>query len=165
MSEENQTAENQPADNQPQFNLQHLYLKDVSFETPNSPHIFTQMGSAQPETSVNFNTEVNALDEAHHEVVLTATITTKVGDKTAYLVEVQQAGIFFMSGFNEHDLGPLTRAHCPNIIYPYVRQTVSELIGKGGFPPLLLQPYNFEALYAQQMQQQAAASDEQPAAN
>ncbi|MES9900448.1 MAG: protein-export chaperone SecB [Sedimenticola sp.] len=148
--------------NQPQFNLQHLYLKDVSFETPNSPHIFTQMAEANPETSVNFNTEVNALDEQHKEVVLTATITTKVGDKTAYLVEVKQAGIFFLSGFDEQDLGPLTRAHCPNIIYPYVRQTVSDLIGKGGFPPLLLQPYNFEALYAQQMQQ-AEAGNEQPA--
>lgn len=156
MSENSQTAENEP-----QFNLQHLYLKDVSFETPNSPHIFTQLAEARPETSVSFNTEVNSLDDSHVEVVLTATITTKVGEKTAYLVEVSQAGIFFISGFDDRDLGPLTRAHCPNILYPYVRQTVSEMIGKGGFPPLLLQPYNFEALYAQQMQKSAEASNEQ----
>ncbi|MES9905980.1 MAG: protein-export chaperone SecB [Sedimenticola sp.] len=154
MSEEVKNEENQP-----QFHLQHLYLKDVSFETPNSPHIFTQLGNANPETSVSFNTTVNRLEETLHEVTLTVTITTKVGDKTAYLVEVEQAGIFFLSGFSEQDMGPLTRAHCPNIIYPYIRQTVSDLIIKGGFPPLLLQPYNFEALYAQQIQQQAGAEE------
>lgn len=138
--------------NQREFALQRIYVKDLSFETPNSPVIFTE--EWKPESNLNLNSNVTKLGNNAYEVVLTVTVTTKVGDKTAFLVEVQQAGIFIIKGFAENELGQMLGAYCPNILFPYTREVVSDLVTKGGFPQLLLTPVNFDALYAQHMQEQ-----------
>ena len=150
MSDSNQTEA--PAR---EFNLQRIYVKDVSFETPDSPTIFTQ--EWKPESNLNLNSNVTKLSENSFEVTLTVTVTTKVGDKTAFLVEVQQAGIFLVRGFPESEMGHLMGAYCPNILFPYAREVVSDLVNKGSFPQLLLTPVNFDALYAQHMQEQQNA--------
>lgn len=135
-----------------QFILQRIYTKDVSFETPNAPAIFTEKW--EPETNVELNSTGNKLDENIFEVVLSVTVTAKLGDKTAYLIEVHQAGIFTLGGFSEQELNAVIHSHCPNLLFPYVREVVSDLVGKGSFPQMLLQPINFDALYAQHMQKQ-----------
>lgn len=136
-----------------QFMLQRIYVKDVSFETPNSPNIFRQ--EWKPENNLNLNTQVNKLDEATFEVVLTLTLTTKVGERTAYLVEVQQAGIFGLKGFSEQELNFMLGAFCPNTLFPYAREVISDLITKGSFPQMVLQPINFDALFLQHQEQLA----------
>jgi len=144
--------ENQAGAPEREFNLQRIYVKDVSFETPDSPAIFTQ--EWKPESNLNLNSNVNKLGENTYEVVLTVTVTTKVGGKTAFLVEVQQAGIFLVSGFPENEMGHMMSAYCPNLLFPYAREVVSDLVNKGSFPQLLLTPVNFDVLYAQHMQEQ-----------
>ncbi|QSA96019.1 protein-export chaperone SecB [Methylococcus sp. EFPC2] len=139
------------AEEEKQFALQKLYVKDVSFETPNSPAIFTQKW--EPQVEFNLSSNAKGLQENLFEVSLTVTVTVKLEDKTAYLVEVSQAGIFTLGGFNEQELGPLLGSFCPNILFPYAREAVSDLVIKGGFPPLLLAPVNFDALYSQHIQQ------------
>lgn len=138
-----------------QFILQKIYIKDVSFETPNSPDIFTLKW--EPKVEFNLSSNAQRLQENLFEVSLTTTVTVKLGEKTAYLVEVCQAGIFAMAGFDEQELGPLIGSYCPNVLFPYAREAVSDLVTKGGFPPLLLAPINFDALYVQQMQQKQDA--------
>ncbi len=135
-----------------QFIIQKLYIKDVSFETPNSPVIFTQ----QWEPKVEFNLASNAqgLENGLYEVGLTVTVTVKLEEKTAYLAELTQAGVFTIIGFSEEELAPMIGSYCPTVLFPYVREAVSDLVIKGGFPPLLLAPVNFDALYMQHMQQQ-----------
>ncbi|MES9838459.1 MAG: protein-export chaperone SecB [Candidatus Thiodiazotropha sp.] len=136
-----------------EFTVQRIYTKDISFETPNSPAVFQQ--EWKPETGVNLNTEVNKLNDTVYEVTLSVTVTTKVEDKTAYLAEVKQAGIFSINGFPEQELGPLLGAYCPNQLFPYVREAISDLIIKGSFPQMVLQPVNFDMLYAQHQQELA----------
>ena len=144
-----------------EFAVQRIYTKDVSFETPNSPDVFQE--DWQPQTDLNLNTHANKLADDVYEVILSVTVTTKVGDKTAYLAEVQQAGIFGARGFPEQDMGPLMGAFCPNILFPYVREVISDLVTKGSFPQMLLQPVNFDALYAQHQQELAKkVQGEQP---
>jgi len=140
-----------------QFSIQKIYTKDISFETPNAPKIFT----SQWEPSVDFNlgTNVEPLEDDLYEVSLTVTVTVKTTDSTAYLVEVTQAGIFSLAGFAEQEMGPMVGSFCPNILFPYAREVVSDLVSKGGFPQLLLAPVNFDALYQQHLQQQASAVD------
>ncbi len=161
MTEENQAAAN--AENQgPTMSLQKIYTKDVSFEAPKAPHIFNEKG--QPEIKLNMNQKVNKLDDATFEVALTATVTCTVNEKTAYLVEVCVAGVFSMQGFDDQALHQTLGVYCPNVLFPYVRQQVSDMVMAGGFQPLMLQPVNFEQMYAQQMQQaqeQAASSTKQ----
>ena len=137
---------------QNKFGIQKIYIKDVSFETPNSPAIFTD-SKWEPEVNVQLNSAAAAMENHMHEVVLSVTITAKTGDKTAYLVEVQQAGIFQTEGFVDEQLNHLLGSFCPNILFPYVRETISDLVSRGGFPQMLLAPVNFEALYAQHVQQ------------
>jgi preprotein translocase subunit SecB len=142
-----------------QFAIQKLYIKDVSFETPNSPDVFRYKW--EPKVEFNLSSGAQQLQEGLFEVSLTVTLTTKLEDKTAYLVEVCQAGIFTLSGFDEGEMGPLLGSYCPNVLFPYAREVVSDLVSKGGFPPMLLAPVNFEALYMQhiqEMQQQAQQS-------
>ena len=139
------------------FEIQKLYLKDVSFEAPNSPLIFTQ--NWQPDTNVQITTEARNLEEAVNEVQLNITVTAKSGDKTAYLVEVQQAGIFAVKGFGDEQLGHLLGSYCPNILFPFAREAIAELINKGGFPTFLLAPVNFDALYAQHQQKLKQQAD------
>jgi preprotein translocase subunit SecB len=144
-----------------EFALQRVYTKDISFETPNAPAVFQQ--EWKPETQVNLNTEVQKLADAVYEVVLTVTVTTKLGDQTAYLAEAKQGGIFTVAGFSEQEMGPMMGAYCPSQLFPYVREVISDLIAKGSFPQLVLQPVNFDALYAQHQQELANKAQAQDA--
>ena len=151
MSEENQ-----------QFAIQKLYLKDVSFESPNTPQAFTD-GEWQPQVNVQLNTVHTSIAQDIYEVVLEITVTAKQNDNTAFLVELKQAGIFSISGFAEESLGGMLGAYCPETLFPFAREAVSELISKGGFPQLLLQPVNFNALYTQQLEQQPVPAEQDTA--
>lgn len=144
-------AEQTPSEaEQKQFSIQKIYVKDMSFETPNSPGIFTQ--DWKPEINLELNTQGSKVTDGVHEVVLSLTVTAKLGGNTAYLAEVQQAGIFSMQGFGEAELAPMLGAFCPGTLYPYAREAVSDLVARGGFPQLVLAPINFDGLYAQQIQ-------------
>ncbi|NNJ92593.1 MAG: protein-export chaperone SecB [Gammaproteobacteria bacterium] len=135
-----------------ELGIQRVYIKDVSFETPNSPEIFT--AEWKPNMDINLGTETKKLSDNIFEVVLKVTVTVKSEEKTAFLAEVHQAGIFMIKGLEESQLAPVFGITCPNILFPYVREAVSDLVNKGSFPQLVLSPINFEALFAQQMQQQ-----------
>lgn len=137
---------------QEEFGIQNLYVKDISFETPNSPQIF--MEDWKPKMEYEISTSINNLEGNAFEVVLNVTVTVKSEEKTAFLVEVHQAGIFVVSGFAEDQLKYMLNTYCPTILYPYAREMISNLVTRGGFQPLLLAPINFEALYAEQQQQQ-----------
>ncbi|MCB1918573.1 MAG: protein-export chaperone SecB [Candidatus Competibacteraceae bacterium] len=141
---------------QQHFEIQKVYLKDVSLETPNSPMIFTEQW--QPQTEVRLETGATPLTEDLFESVLTLTVTAKLGERTAYLAEVKQAGLFTLKGFDEQQKGHMLHAFCPNILFPFAREELASLIGKGGFPALLLNPINFDALYMQRLQQQQASA-------
>ncbi|QLQ27572.1 protein-export chaperone SecB [Pseudoxanthomonas mexicana] len=141
----------------PAFTVEKIYVKDVSFEVPGAPAIFTE--NMQPELQLNLNQRVQRLGENAFEVVLGVTLTCKAGDKTAYVAEVQQAGIFGLMGLEAQAVDVLLGTQCPNILFPYVRQLVSDLVQAGGFPPFFLQPINFEALYAESLRQRAAQGD------
>lgn len=137
----------------PQLEIQKIYLKDVSLETPNSPQVFTEQW--QPETSVQVDHAATRLADDVYEAVLTLTVTAKLGEKTAYLAEIQQAGIFGVKGFTDEQVGQILNAFCPNTLFPFIREALASLISKGGFPPVLLNPINFDALYMQRLQAQA----------
>ena len=119
------------------------------------------MDKWEPQVDFNLGTNVEPLEDNIYEVVLTVTVTVKCGEKTAYLVEVVQAGVFTLEHFNEQEMGPMMGSFCPNILFPYSREVISDLVNKGGFPQLLLAPVNFDALYAQHLQQaqQAPSTD------
>ena len=140
-------TENAQPQEERMFQLHRIYIKDISYESPNSPRVF--IGEWQPKHEISLNTEVNRIDANTFEVALSVTVTTRLGDQTAFIVEVQQAGLVGIKGFTEPELGPLLGAYCPNLLFPYAREAISELVSKGSFPQLLLQPVNFEALYAQ----------------
>lgn len=133
-----------------EFTIQKIFIKDVSFEAPNSPAIFTQKW--EPSVNLELGTAGRALAEGVHEVVLSLTVTAKLGDKTAYLVEAHQAGVFTIRNFSEQEMGPMLGSFCPNILFPFAREAVADIVTKGGFPQLLLAPVNFDALFAQHMQ-------------
>lgn len=139
-----------------QFSIQKIHTKDISFESPNSPQIFTRKW----EPSVDFNLSTNAtpLEDGLVEVTLTVTVTVKTEDTVAYLVESTQAGIFSLAGFTDEEMGPMAGSFCPNILFPYAREVISDLVAKGGFPQLLLAPVNFDALYSQHLAQAEKAN-------
>jgi preprotein translocase subunit SecB len=140
------------------FNLQKIYTKDVSFELPNAPQIFQETGQA--EVKLNLSQRVNNVAEGVYEVVLAVTVTAIVSeDKTAYLAEVHQAGLFNISGLSDPDLQGTLNTICPNILFPYASRSITDLVATGGFPPLVLQPVNFEQIYAQRLQQAAAQAE------
>lgn len=145
-----------PEQGQAQLTLQRLYVKDVSFEAPGAPQIFQQQG--QPNVELNLTQRVAQLANDTFEVVLSVTATCKVEDKTAYLAEVHQAGIFGVAGFDAQNRDAILATYCPNVLFPYVRQIVSDLVQNGGFPPFFLQPINFDALYAEQMRRRAESA-------
>jgi len=146
----------------PQFNIQRVYTKDLSFETPNSPAVFQKEWN--PEVKLDLDTRSAKLSDDTYEVVLSLTVTAKNGDETAFLCEVQQAGIFSIVGLTEPQLAHSLGAYCPNVLFPYARETVSGLVARGTFPQLNLAPVNFDALFAQYVQQrQAAAAAPAPA--
>ena len=154
-------AEEQAASQQAQqqFAMQRIYSKDLSFESPGTPGVFKKQW--QPKVNVDLNTKSDKIDDSgNFEVVLTITLTAKVDDDTAFLVEVQQAGIFLIQGFEGEDLRRILGTAAPNILFPYARETIDSLCVKGGFPPVMLAPVNFDALYQQalaQAQSQAGA--------
>ena len=153
MSEQDTLNGNGAEPTGPAFTVEKLYVKDVSFEAPGTPQVFNDNG--QPQLQMNLNQRVQKLSDTAYEVVLGVTLTCTIADKTAYLAEVQQAGVFGMVGFDDVTLDVMLGTHCPNALYPYARQAISDLIQGGGFPPFLLQPINFEALYAEGLRQRA----------
>lgn len=140
-----------PNPTQPQLELRKIFVKDMSFETPNSPKVFLE--NWNPETKIQLHTDSQDLGNDLYEVVLAVTVTATLGDKTAFLAEVKQAGIVFAKGFNQEQMGQILGIYCPTQLYPFVRETIAEVISKGGFPQMLLAPINFEGLYAMRMQQ------------
>ena len=142
------------ADNQqPQFALQRIYIKDASFEAPNAPQAFTK--ERKPEIKLDLNRGARKLDDNHYEVSVKVTVTATNDGETAFLVELVQAGLFAMVNIPEQQLKPMLGAMCPNILFPYLRESIDSLVVKGGFPALMLAPINFDALFQQRMQQEA----------
>ncbi len=149
------TEEQQP---QQVFEVQRIYLKDLSFESPTSPAVFTR--EFKPEAGIELHTGHRVLGEDVYEVEVKITLTVKSGDAVAYLVEVKEAGIFLVKGYPQQQFGQLLGAYCPNMLFPFIREVVSDVVIKGGFPQQLLAPINFDALYAQHLQEQAAAESQ-----
>jgi preprotein translocase subunit SecB len=136
--------------NQPAFGIEKLYIKDASIEVPNAPQIFTDRTA--PQVSVEIANAAQKLDEGIFDVSIKVTVTAKVGEKTAFLVEVTQAGIFVVRNMPDENMEPVLAVACPNILFPYAREAVSDMVTRAGFAPVLLNPVNFEALYLQQKQ-------------
>ena len=136
------------------FTVEKIYAKDVSFEVPGGPAVFNEQG--QPELQMNLGQRVQRISDSAFEVVLGITLTCKVNDKTAYLAEVQQAGVFTLAGFEDAGVDAMLGTQCPTVLYPYAANIVTQLIQAGGFPPFFLQPINFDALYAEGLRQRAA---------
>ena len=143
---------------QPVFGIEKLYIKDLSVEVPNAPEIFLEREA--PQIEIQLNTSGRGVGESVFEVILTVTVTAKFGEKTVFLVEVGQAGIFRIMNVPEDQIEPLIAVACPNILFPYARETVSDAVTRAGFSPIVLQPVNFEAMYMQRLQEQTAASAE-----
>lgn len=139
---------------QPVFSIEKVYVKDVSIEAPNAPQVFLE--PQQPQLEVQLQNSAARINEALFEAVVTVTVTAKSGDKTYFLVEAAQAGIFQIRNIADDDLDPILGIACPNILFPYVRETIADLIGRAGFPPVHLAPVNFEAMYAARAQEQQA---------
>jgi len=144
---------------QPQatFQIEKVYVKDLSLEIPNAPQAFMQQ--AQPQLEVRLDTGAAQFAEGYFEATVSATVTAKTGDKTLFLAEAVQAGIFQVRNVGGDDLKPLLGIACPTILFPYLRETISDLITRGGFPPVLLAPVSFEALYMQRLQQEQSSGE------
>jgi len=140
-----------------QFAIQRIYTKDLSLESPNAPDVF--LGEWKPEINVGINSQAKNLGNDNIEVVLTINVEAKQGDKTAFMVEVQQGAIFLVKGFSDEEMGPLLGIGAPNALFPYAREVVSDLVTRGSFPQFVLQPVNFEAMYAQQVAAQQQQGD------
>ena len=142
-----------------QLAIQKIYVKDLSFEAPNTPAVFTE--KLNPTVDIHFSNETRDLGEDQHEVVLTVTVTVKQGERNVYLAEVKQAAIFTISGFPLEHLPAILATACPNILFPYAREVVSDVVTKGGFPQILLAPVNFDMLYAQELQRREQVESKQ----
>ena len=151
MSEKKEATNEEASENaEPHFSIEKIYLKDVSFESPAAPAVFTDDWS--PEINMDLNSNGKSIDKNIFEVELSITVTAKNKDKTGFLVEIKQCGIFSISGMDEANLNGMLGSFCPNILFPYAREAISDLVSKGGFPQLLLAPVNFDAIYAQHLQ-------------
>jgi preprotein translocase subunit SecB len=160
---ENEATSAKPASEQKTIQPQKVYLKDVSFETPNSPRIFTKKW--EPEIKIEFQNSAKEIDTSLYEVVVTLTVTVSVDGETAYLAEVHQAGVFVMQGFAAQDLHMTQNIFCMQFLYPYASAAISDLVTRGGFPQLLLSPLNFEKMYVDRVnrsRENAAAESGQP---
>jgi preprotein translocase subunit SecB len=145
---------------QPVFGIEKLYVKDLSLEVPNAPQIYLEREA--PQIEIQLGTSGSGVGDGAYEVVLTVTVTAKLEDKTVFLVEVGQAGIFRIVNVPNEQIEPLIAVACPNILFPYAREAVSDAVTRAGFQPIVLQPVNFEAMYMQRLQQQAQAPTEVP---
>lgn len=141
-----------PEGDAPHFEIQRIYVKDLSFEAPNTPHTFVE--DWKPEVQLNLETKSNKIQDNVHEVVLSVTATVTTNKKSAFLVEIQQSGIFMISGFPQDQLRQMLGSFCPNILFPYAREVISDVVMRGGFPQLILAPVNFDMLYAQHLEEQ-----------
>ena len=157
MAKDDNKAAAEEQTQQAGFSIEKIYLKDASLEIPNAPQIFTDR--SQPQVGVELSNFAQQLEDNIFEVAIKVTVTSKIEDKTVFLVEVTQAGIFQIRGVPEENLEMIVGITCPNILFPYVRESVSDLVVRAGFQPVLLNPINFEALFAQQKQQQAKAAE------
>jgi len=138
-----------------QFLLQQLFIKDLSFEAPNAP-VTLQGGAGEPDVKLNLRHSARALDGDAYEVVLHLSVHAELGGKTVFLAELDQAGLFVIKGYKDEERKQLLGVYCPNTLFPYAREAISSTVARGGFPPLMLQPINFEALYAQAAAQKEA---------
>ena len=159
MTEQNNVAAAAQEEQSSQFSLQRIYVKDLSFEAPKSPEIFREDWS--PQVEMDLNTRQRSLEGDFHEVVLTITVTVKTGDEVAFIVEVQQAGIFLIQGLDEASKGHALGAFCPGLLFPYARETIDSLVVRGSFPALMLAPVNFDALYAQELERMQSNGEAQ----
>lgn len=146
---------------QPVFNIEKTYVRDLSLEVPNAPHVF--METEAPEVAIQLQTQANIVGENVYESVLGVTVTASIGDKTVFLVEIKQAGIFRIENIPQEDLDPILGIACPNILFPFVREVVASAVNRAGFPPVLLAPVNFEAIYQQRLAEAQAKAAAQPA--
>lgn len=137
---------------EPQFEINRIYIKDLSVETPNSPEIFKR--AWEPEVNLQLDNALQELEDDLYEVSLTVTVTATIKEKTVYVVEIEKAGIFTLKGFDDQQKSYLIGAMIPNILFPYARETISSLTQKAGFPPMLLNPIDFNAIYQQQLEEQ-----------
>ena len=151
-------AEEQAATDEKRISVAKIYIKDFSFESPQSPTIF-RAEKWSPQTNLNLRSGNKDLGDGVHEVILTLTVDAKEDDKTVFLVELQQAGLFEMTGYEDSEISAITGSYCPSILFPYAREAIANVIQKGGFPEFMLQPINFEALYLQAQQQSEAESE------
>ncbi len=145
------------ADQEPVFQIQRVYLKEASLEQPNSPAILLEQ--EQPTVDIQLGVQADPVSEGIFEVSVTATVHTKIKDKTVFLVEVKQAGIFEVRHLPQEQMGPIMGIACPQIVYPYLRGNVADMIQRAGFPPVHLSEINFQAMYEQQQSQAAQASE------
>ncbi len=154
-------AEEQAADKR--LSIIKIYLKDFSFESPHSPDVF-QVKEWNPNTNLNLRSAHKQVDEKIHEVVLTITVEAKEpeGEKTLFLLEIQQAGLFELVGYSKEEMGALVGSFSPNVLFPYARESIASIVQKGGFPEFVLQPINFDALYLQSLQQQQQQGEAAP---
>src|SRR3990167_4350467 len=139
----------------PVFEIQRIFVKDISFEAPNTPHTFVE--EWKPEVSLNLETKSTRIQDNLHEVVLSITATVTSNKKTAFLIEVDQAGVFAISGFPNDQLHQMLGSFCPNVLFPYAREVVSDIVVRGGFPQLILAPVNFDALYNKHVEEHGGA--------
>ena len=140
--------------NQPVFSIEKVYVKDLSLEIPNAPQVFLEREAPQVDIQLHHNS--TSVEEGVYQTVLTVTVTAKVADRTLFLVEAAQAGIFVVRNIPAQELDPVLGIACPNILFPYVREVISDVVVRAGFPPVVLAPVNFEAIYAQQRNAQQA---------
>jgi preprotein translocase subunit SecB len=152
-------AEEIPAENEKRISVAKIYVKDFSFESPMSPSVF-KADKWSPKTNLNLRSGNTEIEGGVHEVVLTITVDAKEDDKTVFLVELQQAGLFELSGYDDAERATITGSYCPGILFPYAREAIASVIQRGGFPEFVLQPINFDALYMQAQQQQAEGAAE-----
>lgn len=146
----------------PVFAIEKIYVKDLSLEVPNAPQVFLERET--PQISIQLQSNAQGIAEGLFEVVLTTTVTSKIGEKTVFLVEVGQAGIFRIQNIPDENMQPLLAIACPTVIFPYAREAVTDAVGRAGFAPVMLQPVNFEALYMARVQQEAAQGGAAPEA-
>lgn len=156
MAQEDNNASQEQAQ-QPGFSIEKIYLKDASLEIPNAPQIFTDR--TQPQVGIELSNMAQQIEAGVFEVAIKVTVTSKIADKTVFLVEVTQAGIFQIRNVPDENIEMIVGITCPNILFPYARESISDLTIRGGFQPVLLNPINFEALFAQQKHQQAEQAE------